>query len=105
VVITEGRKREVRRLWEAVGVRVSRLIRVRFGPVILPPRLARGRWQELDGESRTALLALAGLSEGRAAAGPRAPRRPGAAAGTSRKPGSTRGAPRKPTRPRGSHRR
>jgi len=75
VVITEGRKREVRRLWEAAGVRVSRLLRVRFGPVTLPPRLTRGRWQELEGESRTALLKLAGLTHGRAAAAPRQPRK------------------------------
>ncbi len=47
VVVSEGRYREVRRLWEAVGCRVSRLIRVRFGPIGLPRRLRQGFHQEL----------------------------------------------------------
>lgn len=48
VVLTEGRNREVRRLWEAVGCPVSRLKRIRFGPVTLPRELKAGGWRELE---------------------------------------------------------
>ncbi len=56
VVLKEGRNREVRRLWEAIGVQVSRLIRVRFGPIALSPRLKRGMSHELPEEEVRALL-------------------------------------------------
>ncbi|MFD2180498.1 23S rRNA pseudouridine(2605) synthase RluB [Veronia pacifica] len=48
VVITEGRNREVRRLWETQGVTVSRLKRVRYGDLYLSKELPRGGWMELD---------------------------------------------------------
>ncbi|OOC14940.1 23S rRNA pseudouridylate synthase [Dickeya dadantii] len=47
VTLTEGRNREVRRLWEAVDVQVSRLIRVRYGDIQLPKGLPRGGWMEM----------------------------------------------------------
>lgn len=62
VTLHEGRNREVRRLWESQGVTVSRLIRVRYGPVQLGRRLRPGRYEELEGETLQALLALVGLA-------------------------------------------
>ena len=47
VVIMEGRNREVRKLWESQGVRVSRLKRVRFGPIFIPSTVSRGKYQDL----------------------------------------------------------
>lgn len=61
VVIKEGRNREVRRLFEAFHLPVSRLMRVRFGPVALPPRLKRGTMLKLEQKQVVALLEWAGL--------------------------------------------
>jgi 23S rRNA pseudouridine2605 synthase len=65
VVITEGRNREVRRLFDAVGLTVSRLIRVRYGTVVLPRGLKRGVWVELDDNDVRTIRRLAGGSEPR----------------------------------------
>jgi 23S rRNA pseudouridine2605 synthase len=65
LVIMEGRKREVRRLWEAVGATVSRLKRVRYGPIILDSRVKAGGWRELEPDERRALLEVVGLSDDR----------------------------------------
>jgi 23S rRNA pseudouridine2605 synthase len=61
VVLREGRNREVRRLWESQGVKVSRLIRTRYGPLTLERRLGQGRWRELGSDETRALYLAAGL--------------------------------------------
>ncbi|MCP3667805.1 MAG: pseudouridine synthase [Gammaproteobacteria bacterium] len=61
VVLMEGRNREVRRLWESVGLTVNRLKRVRFGPVILDSSVAVGRHRALEQDEMRELLEVAGL--------------------------------------------
>jgi len=63
VVLMEGRKREVRRLWEAVGLVVNRLKRVRFGPIFLDSKVKAGLWRELDKTEKRELLRITGLKE------------------------------------------
>ncbi|MQY51083.1 pseudouridine synthase [Rhodocyclus tenuis] len=61
VALYEGRNREVRRMFESVGVVVSRLMRVRYGPFILPPGLRRGQVREIEAPDVQKLLADFGL--------------------------------------------
>lgn len=61
VTLEEGRNREVRRLFAAVGVTVSRLMRVRYGPVALPANLKRGQCHELAPTEMQALLKALGV--------------------------------------------
>jgi len=75
VVLKEGRKREVRRLWESQGLRVSRLIRVRYGDCRLRRGLRAGKWDELTREETNHLRASVGLlpSGAQVPSGARAP--------------------------------
>ena len=61
-VVMEGRNREVRRLWESQGLVVSRLKRVRFGPVFLTSELTMGRWREMEQREVDILSAEVGLT-------------------------------------------
>lgn len=111
VVILEGRNREVRRLFDAVGLTVSRLVRIRFGPIALPPRLQRGRLHALteaevrqlqqqmrrhvaemtDGAADAARENRSGNAQGRgkgAGRGNDAPRRQGRGAGKAAQAGA-----------------
>lgn len=63
VTIAEGRNREVRRMFEAVGHAVSRLIRIRYGAVMLPRGLRRGAWLELEPRDIDRLSTAAGMPE------------------------------------------
>lgn len=88
VVIREGRNREVRRMFEAVGLTVSRLIRIRYGLVALPPSLKRGQSADLGPELVEQLMASVGLK----------PRAPGAAGAGAKKGRTNRQRP-KPAGP------
>ena len=61
VIIKEGRNREVRRLWESQGVVVSRLARIRFGPLVLSRNLRRGSVRALSRQEKQQLYQAAGL--------------------------------------------
>jgi 23S rRNA pseudouridine2605 synthase len=63
VTLKEGRNREVRRLWESQGVQVSRLIRVKYGPMDLQKRLPQGAWVELGLEDVNSLRDIVQLPE------------------------------------------
>jgi 23S rRNA pseudouridine2605 synthase len=74
VVIGEGRNREVRRMFEAIGLTVSRLIRTRYGAMTLPSGLKRGRWEELEENTVRDLLAAFGVEKKGAGADARGPK-------------------------------
>ena len=61
VILKEGKNREVRRLWESQELTVSRLMRVRFGPVSLEKKIKPGRWEYLEKKDLDKLLALVDL--------------------------------------------
>ena len=65
VTVMEGRNREVRRLLESQGIQVSRLKRVRYGPVILPASLRRGHWDEMSAGDVGELYRILGLPKPR----------------------------------------
>ena len=103
VTISEGRNREVRRMFEAVGHAVSRLIRIRYGAMVLPRGLKRGAWMELDAADINALTQKARNSAAFASADaipavagdgsprervPRSPLRGRRPAGRNNKPGN-----------------
>lgn len=69
VVIGEGRNREVRRMFEAVGLTVSRLIRTRYGAMTLPSGLKRGRWEELEENDVRSFMSAFGVEKKGASGG------------------------------------
>lgn len=81
VVITEGRNREVRKLFDAVGLTVSRLIRIRYGSLVLPRGLKRGVWVELGDQDVRTIRRLTGTDQPRG----------GAQGGGKGKPGKRQG--------------
>lgn len=88
VTISEGRNREVRRMFEAVGHAVSRLIRIRYGAMLLPRGLKRGAFMELDEKDIQALRQAARNPEEQAAErAERAPRGRASASAPARKGG------------------
>ncbi len=64
IVLPEGRNKEVRRMFEALGLMVSRLIRTRYGVVSMPPQLKRGQTQELEHDELDVLLKAVGMPLG-----------------------------------------
>jgi 23S rRNA pseudouridine2605 synthase len=91
VTIQEGRNREVRRMFEAVGHAVSRLIRIRYGKMMLPRGLKRGEWMELDALDTEQLVRSAGLA--RSVSKPTPGRRSAPAKTPSASPGKRGAAP------------
>ncbi len=101
VSISEGRNREVRRMLEAVGHAVSRLIRIRYGAMLLPRGLKRGAWMELDEADIAALVQAAGSAGAGNDGVERVRVADGAGRPAPRGPGKRRGGP---PAPRGAQR-
>ncbi len=99
VIIGEGRNREVRRMFEAIGLTVSRLIRTRYGAMTLPSSLKRGRWEELEENDVRDLLAAYGVEKKGAEAPVARGKGPQAA-----KPAQNKGPEKRPQRGRGAER-
>jgi 23S rRNA pseudouridine2605 synthase len=76
VVLKEGRNREVRRLFEALNVPVSRLIRTRYGTLAMPSTLKRGDTMELEAPEVNAVLEASGIKPGNNGARPQGQQRP-----------------------------
>ena len=66
VVVKEGRNRLVRRLWESQGVTVSRLMRVRYGPAVLPTNVRANDYYELNAKELAILMGFVGMEEEKA---------------------------------------
>lgn len=91
VIIGEGRNREVRRMFEAIGLTVSRLIRTRYGAMTLPSSLKRGRWEELEENQVRDLMSVYGVEkkgggDGAAARGSKGPAKPAQNKGPEKRP-------------------
>jgi 23S rRNA pseudouridine2605 synthase len=100
VTISEGRNREVRRLFESLGHAVSRLIRIRYGAMVLPRGLKRGAYMELDERDIRSLTQAAGLAMPRTE-----PEADDARGGQNRRRNNNRtGGPRGPGGPAGGQR-
>lgn len=86
VTIAEGRNREVRRMFESIGHAVSRLIRIRYGAMMLPRGLKRGAWVELDADDISLLSKASGTSSLSGRGGLGAPVRIGSVEATEQRP-------------------
>jgi len=93
VTISEGRNREVRRLFESIGHAVSRLIRIRYGAMLLPRGLRRGAWMELDDADIRRLQEASGMPQ------PRPPARGPGARPQRAVPGGNKAKPARNARP------